>query len=63
MKCLVYGIYTLEVVQSILITQTGFWKFVIKLGDVEGFNRVETGERLNPTLIAIGECLAQNTGS
>ena len=54
MKCLVYGIYILEVVQSALITQTGFWTFVTSLGDVQAFNQIEIAW-LNPTLTAIGE--------
>jgi hypothetical protein len=54
MKCLVYGIYTLEVVRSAIITEHGFRTYVTSLGDVQIINRVETGW-LNPTLTAIGE--------
>ena len=55
MKCLVSGIYILEVVQSVIFTKIGFRKFVIGLGDVQVFNRIETEAWLNPTLTAIGE--------
>jgi len=54
MKCLVYGIYILEVVQSAVIIEIGFRTFVTSLGDVQVFNRVETAW-LIPTLTAIGE--------
>jgi len=55
MKCLVYGIYVLEVVQSALITQIGFRNIVTSLGrDVQAFNRLEA-LWLIPTLSAIGE--------
>ena len=54
MKCLVYGIYILEVVQSVIITQTGFRTFVASPEDVQVFNRIETAW-LIPTLTAIGE--------
>jgi len=56
MKCLVYGIYILEVVQSALLTEMGFWTFVtMNLGDVQVFNRVDTAWLSVPTLTAIGE--------
>ena len=55
MKCLVYGIYTLEVVQSALITEIGFRTFVTSLGDEQVFNRVETAWLSIPTLTAIGK--------
>jgi hypothetical protein len=54
MKCLVYGINILEVVQSALITELEFRKLVTSFGDVQAFNRVETAW-LIPTLTAIGE--------
>jgi hypothetical protein len=54
MKCLVYGIYILEVVQSAIITQTGFRTFVAGPGDVQVLNRIETAW-LIPMLTAIGE--------
>jgi hypothetical protein len=55
MKCLVYGIYILEVVQSALVTENRFRKCVIGLGDVQVFNRVEEEWFTGPTLAAIGE--------
>jgi len=55
MKCLVYGIYILEVVLSVLITQSAFRDFVANLGDVQVFNRPETAGVSVPILNAIGE--------
>jgi len=54
MKCLVYGIYILEVVPSALITQFVFWTLVTRLGDVQVFNRIETWVSV-PILNTIGE--------
>ena len=54
MKCLVYGINILEVVQSTLITELEFRKLATGFGDVQVFNRIETAW-LIPTLTAIGE--------
>ncbi|KIM49804.1 hypothetical protein M413DRAFT_21942 [Hebeloma cylindrosporum] len=42
MKCLVYGIYFTELVQSILVVETGFRTFVTGFGKVEVFNEIET---------------------
>jgi hypothetical protein len=55
MKCLVYGIYILEVVQSTLITEMGFRAFVTSFGDVQSFGQAETGWLTVPILTAIGE--------
>ena len=55
MKCLIYGIYLLEVVQSALITENGFRQFVTRFGNVQVFNRVETAWLSVPTLTAICE--------
>lgn len=55
MKCLVYGIYFFEFVQSVLITETGFRTFVTSFGDVQVFNRIETVWLSVPILTAIGE--------
>jgi hypothetical protein len=54
MKCLVYGIYILDVVQSALITDIEFRIFVTNFGNVQVFNRIETAW-LIPILTAIGE--------
>ena len=54
MKCLVYGIYILEVVQSALTTEIRFWHFITVLGDVQVFNRIEMAW-LVPTFTAIGD--------
>ena len=54
MKCLVYGIYILEVVQTVIVTEIVFRTFVTSLGDVQIFDRVEM-EWLVPTLTTIGE--------
>ena len=55
MKCLVYGIYILEFVQSALITQVWFRKFVTSIGDVQAFNQVDMEWLVTPILTAIGE--------
>jgi len=56
MKCLVYGIYILEVVQSVLFTEMGFRTFITNnVGDVQVFNQVETAWLNVPILTAIGE--------
>ena len=54
MKYLVYGVYILEVVQSALITETGFRTYVTNLGDVQVFGQAETGWLSVPILTAIG---------
>jgi hypothetical protein len=55
MKYLVYGVYVIEVVQSALITETGFRTFVTGLGDVQVFGQAETGWLSVPILTAISE--------
>ncbi|KIM49810.1 hypothetical protein M413DRAFT_21947 [Hebeloma cylindrosporum] len=55
LKCLVYGIYILEIAQSVLVIESGFRTFVVGFGDVEGFNRVRTLWLSVPTMTAIGE--------
>ena len=55
MKCVVYGIYILELIQSILSIYYGFQKFVIGFGDDEVIGRVEMGWLSVPFLTAIGE--------
>jgi hypothetical protein len=54
-KCLVYGIYILEFIQSALIIENGFRIFVISFGDVEAVDQVETAWLSVPILTAIGE--------
>ena len=55
LKCLVYGIYFLEVVQSVLIIDALFRTFVTKFGDVQALDRVETLWLSVPILTAISE--------
>ena len=55
MKCLVYGVYILEFIQSILITEDGFRIFVSSFGDVEAIDQVNTAWLSVPILTAIGE--------
>jgi hypothetical protein len=55
MKCVVYGIYILELIQSVLSIYTGFQKYVTGFGDVEVIDRVGTGWLSSPILISIGE--------
>ena len=54
MKCLVYGIYFLEVVQSVLIVETAFRTFVTSFQDVGVFDRIETLWLSVPVITAIG---------
>ena len=46
--------YTLDVVQTVVITELGFRIFVTSLGNAQVFNRVETA-CLIPIFTAIGE--------
>jgi hypothetical protein len=55
MKCLVYGIYFLEFIQSVLIIEAGFRTFVNGLGDLEVMNQIKTSWLTIPLLTAIGE--------
>ena len=55
MKCLVYGIYILEFIQSTLFTEYGFWIYVTSFGDVEAIDHVRTAWLSVPILTAIGE--------
>jgi hypothetical protein len=55
MKCLVYGIYILEVVQTTLITELGFRTFVTCLGDLQVFSQIETVWSTVPILTAMCE--------
>jgi len=54
-KCLVYGIYLLEFVQSILIIEAGFRTFVNGFGDLEVLDQIKTQWLSIPVLTAIGE--------
>ena len=62
MKSLVYGIYVLEVTQTILIIETGFRHCVTGFGDVEVFDRVEVLWLSIPIFTAIGKVLLWATG-
>ena len=55
MKCVVYGIYILELIQSALSIYNGFQKYVTGFGDVEAIDRVDTGWLSTPILVLIGE--------
>ncbi|KIM49806.1 hypothetical protein M413DRAFT_21944 [Hebeloma cylindrosporum] len=55
MKCLVYGIYFLEFVQSVFIVEAGFQTFVNGFGDFEVLNQIKTQWLSIPVLTAIGE--------
>ena len=54
-KGLVYGIYLLEVIQSVLMVEMAFRNFVTRLGDVEVFDQVETMWSSVPIFTAIGK--------
>jgi len=53
MKCLVYGIFFLQFIQSILMIKTGFWIFVTSFGEVGVFDRIDTLWLSVPVLSAI----------
>jgi hypothetical protein len=55
MKSLVYGIYFLEVIQSVLMVEMGFRNYVTGFGDVEVFDKVETMWLSIPIFTAIGK--------
>jgi len=55
MKCLVYGIYILESIQSVLAFLSSFRKFVLGFGDVEAIDKVGTAWLSVPIFTAIGE--------
>ena len=55
MKCVVYGIYILELIQSILSIYSGFQKFVTGFGDDEVIDQIEMEWLSIPILTAIGE--------
>jgi len=54
MKCLVYGIYFLEFVQSILIAESTFRIFATNFRDVGFFDRIETAWLSVPIITAFG---------
>ena len=55
MKCLVYGIYVLEFIQSTLLIENSFRIFITSFGDLEAVNKVGTAWLSVPILTAIGE--------
>ena len=55
LKCLVYGIYILEFVQSVLVIQAGFYTFVTGFGDIEALFGIYTLWFSVPIFTAIGE--------
>ena len=55
MKCVVYGIYILKLIQSVLIIYSGFQTFVPGFGDVEALNRVDAGWLSIPILTVMGK--------
>jgi len=54
MKYLVYGIYVLEILQSVLLVQSTFRIFVTNFQDVGVFDRVGSSWLSIPILTAIG---------
>jgi len=55
LKCLVYGLYTFEFVQCVLIVEAAFHTFVTSFGDVDVFNRVNTEWLSVPIFTALGK--------
>jgi len=55
MKCLVFGIYILEFIQSVLFTEYGFWIYVTSFGDINAIDQVRTAWLSVPVITAIGE--------
>ena len=56
MKCLVYGTYSLQFIQWVLIIKAGFGIFVTNFGNVDVLDRVDTLWLSVPILTAIGTC-------
>lgn len=59
MKCLVHGIYILELLQSVLAIYAGFRKFVTGFGDADAVDRVNTAWLSIPILTAIDTFIVQ----
>ena len=55
MKCVVYGIYILELIQSILSIYFGIQIFVAGFGDIEAINKVGVGWLSIAIFTVIGE--------
>jgi len=55
LKCLVYGVYFLEFVQSVLVVDAMFRTFVTMFGDVQALDQIETLWLSIPILTAISE--------
>ena len=55
LKCLVYGVYCLEFVQSVLVVDALFRIFVTRFGDVHALDQVETLWLSIPIITAISE--------
>ena len=55
MKCLVYGVYILDAIQTALVAEIGFQIFITNFGDVPVFDRVLDMAWLVPTLTALGK--------
>ena len=55
LKCLIYGVYSLEFVQSVLIVDALFRTLVTGFGDVQALDHVETLWLSVPILTAISE--------
>ena len=54
MKCLVYGMFSLEFVQSVLLVEYTFRMFVTDFQDVGAFDRIGMAWLTIPILTAIG---------
>ncbi|KIM39182.1 hypothetical protein M413DRAFT_55882, partial [Hebeloma cylindrosporum] len=59
MKCLVYGVYILELIQSVFIVEDGFRIFVASFGDIVAIDRVGTTWLSVPILTAIDTSIIQ----
>ncbi|KIM49811.1 hypothetical protein M413DRAFT_21948 [Hebeloma cylindrosporum] len=59
MRCLVYGVYFLQLVQSVLVIKTGYWIFVTSFGDVAVFDRIDMLWLSVPVISSISTCLIQ----
>jgi hypothetical protein len=55
LKCLVYGVYCLEFVQSVLVVDALFRIFVTRFGDAHALDQVETLWLSIPIITAISE--------
>lgn len=59
MKIIVYGLYLLELAQSIFIIQNAYQTFVLEFGDIAVFDKIGTGWLSVPIMTTITTSIVQ----